>query len=201
VNRVCQFLSAPTTNHWAAVKRILRYLHATSDLGLCITKSGSSFLSAFSDADWAGNPDDRRITGGYAIYFGGNLISWSSRKQPTISRSSTEAEYKAVANATLEVIWIQVLLCELGISQPRPPSLWCDNIGATYLSANPIFHRRTKHVEVDYHFVRERVASRQLEVRFISSKDQIADIMTKPLPVTAFSNLRHNLHLVAHRPD
>jgi hypothetical protein len=201
MNRVCQFLSAPTTNHWAAVKCILRYLHATSDLGLCITKSGSSFLSAFSDADWAGNPDDRCSTDGYAIYFGDNLISWSSRKQPTVSRSSTEAGYKAVDNATAEVIWIQVLLCELGISQPRPPSLWYDNIGATYLSANPIFHRRTKHVEVDYYFVRERVASHQLEVRFISSKDQIADIMTKPLPVTAFSNLRHNLNLVAHRPD
>jgi hypothetical protein len=160
VNRVCQFLSAPTTTHWAAVKRILRYLHATSDLGLCITKTVSSLLSAFSDADWAGNPDDRRSTGGYAILFGGNLISWSSRKQPTVSRSSMEAEYKAVANATAEIIWIQVLLRELGISQHRPPSLWCDNIGAPYLSANPIFHRRTKHVEVDYHFVRERVASR-----------------------------------------
>jgi hypothetical protein len=181
VNRVCQFLSAPTTTHWAAVKHILRYLHATSDLGLCITKTASSLISAFSDADWAGNPDDRRSTGGYVIFFGGNLISWSSRKQPTVSRSSTEAEYKAVANATAEIIWIQVLLRELGILQHRPPSLWCDNIGATYLLANPIFHRRTKHVEVDYHFVRERVASRQLEVRFISSKDQTADIMTKPL--------------------
>lgn len=201
VNRVCQFLSAPTSLHWAAVKRILRYLHSTLDLGLCITKSGSSLLSAFSDADWAGNPDDRRSTGGYAIFFGGNLVSWSSRKQPTVSRSSTEAEYKAVANTTAEVIWIQVLLRELGISELRPPSLWCDNIGATYLSANPIFHRRTKHVEVDYHFVRERVASRQLDVRFISSKDQVADIMTKPLPITPYCNLRRNLNLVSHRPD
>lgn len=201
VNRVCQFLSAPTTAHWAAVKCILRYLHATIDLGLCITKSGSSLLNAFSDADWAGNLDDRRSTGGYAIFLGPNLVSWSSRKQPTVSRSSTEAEYKAVANATAELIWVEVLLRELGISQPRPPSLWCDNIGATYLSANPIFHRQTKHVEVDYHFVRERVASRQLEVRFISSKDQIADIMTKPLPSTAFTQIRHNLNLVSHHPD
>lgn len=136
VNRVCQFLSAPTIVHWAAVKRILRYLHATSDLGLCFTKSGSSLLSAFSDADWAGNPDDRRSTGGYAIFFGGNHVSWSSRKQQTVSRSSTEAEYKAVADATAELIWIQVLLRELGIPPIRPPSLWCDNIGATYLSAN-----------------------------------------------------------------
>jgi len=201
VNRVCQFLSAPTTVHWAAVKRILRYLHDTADMGLCFTKSGSSLLSAFSDADWGGNPDDRRSTGGYAIFFGGNLISWSSRKQPTVSRSSTEAEYKAVADATAELIWIQVLLRELGISQARPPSLWCDNIGATYLSANPIFHRRTKHVEVDYHFVRERVSTRQLDVRFISSKDQLADIMTKPLPASSFSHFRRNLNLVLRRPD
>lgn len=201
VNRVCQFMSAPTTVHWAAVKRILRYLHDTTNFGLSFTKSGSLLLSAFSDADWAGNPDDRRSTGGYAIFFGGNLVSWSSHKQPTVSRSSTEAEYKAVANATAEIIWIQVLLRELGISQSRAPSFWCDNIGATYLSANPIFHRRMKHVEVDYHFVRERVALRQLDIRFISSKDQIVDIMTKPLPVTPFGRLSNNLNLVSRRPD
>ena len=94
-----------------------------------------------------------------------------------------------------------MLLRELGISQARPPSLWCDNIGATYLSANPIFHRRTKHVEVDYHFVRERVSTRQLDVRFISSKDQLADIMTKPLPASSFSHFRRNLNLVLRRPD
>jgi hypothetical protein len=200
VNRVCQFLSTPTTSHWAAVKRILRYLRATIDLGLCFIKSASSLLSAFSDADWAGNPDDRRSTGGFTIFFGGNLISWGSRKHPTVSRSSTEAEYKEVANATAEVIWIQVLLRELGISQNRPPNLWCDNIGATYLTANPIFHRRMKHVEVDYHFVRERVASRQLDVRIISSKDQVADIMTKPLAGPSFSKICHNLNLISYRP-
>jgi hypothetical protein len=201
VNRVCQFLSASTTAHWTAVKRILRYVHDTSDMGLCITRSNSNLLSAFSDADWAGNPDDRRSTGGYAIFLGNNLVSWSSRKQPTVSRSSTEAEYKAVTNATAEIIWIQVLLHELKISQDRSPSLWCDNIGATYLSANPIFHRRTKHVEVDYHFVRERVSAKQLDVRLISTKDQIADIMTKPLAAPLFTQFRRNLNLVSHRPD
>jgi hypothetical protein len=93
------------------------------------------------------------------------------------------------------------LLRELGISQPRAPTLWCDNIGATYLCANPVFHRRSKHVEVDYHFVRERVATRKLDVRIISNKDQVADIMTKPLTVTPFSNLRHTLNIVALCPD
>ena len=106
-----------------------------------------------------------------------------------------------MADATAEVIWIQVLLRELGISLSRPPSLWCDNIGATYLTANPVFHRRMKHVDVDYHFVRERVALKQLDVRTISSKDQLADIMTKALPAPAFNSIRCNLNQLDHRSD
>ncbi|XP_023530038.1 uncharacterized protein LOC111792709 [Cucurbita pepo subsp. pepo] len=117
VNRVCQFMSSPTSIHWAAVERILHYLHDTIDMGLCLIKFSTDLLSAFLDADWTGNPDDRRSTGGYAIFFGGNLISWSSKKQSMVSRSSTKAEYKVVADATAELIWIQVLLRELGISQ------------------------------------------------------------------------------------
>lgn len=201
VNRVCQFMASPTVDHWTAVKRILRYLRATMDMGLWFTRSSSFLLSAFSDADWAGNLDDRRSTGGYIIFLGGNPVSWSSRKQSTVSRSSTEAEYKAVADATAELIWIQVLMRELGITLSRAPSLWCDNIGATYLCANPIFHRRMKHVEVDYHFVRERVTRRQLEVRSISSKDQLADIMTKSLSSTPFQVMRDNLQLAPLPPD
>lgn len=162
-------MAAPTSDHWIVVKRILRYLHNTIDMGLTLVKNDSSLLSAFSDADWAGNQDDRRNTGRYVVYHGTNLISWGSKKQPTVSRSSTEAEYKAIADAIAELIWLQILLRELGIYSSRPAKLWCDNIGATYLCANPIFHRRSKHAEVDYHFVRERVATRQLEVRIIST--------------------------------
>ena len=113
VNKVCQFLHAPTTVHWSAVKRILRYISGTINLGLHIQRSKSMLVSAFSDADWAGCIDDRRSTGGFAVFLGDNLISWTARKQPTVSRSSTEAEYKALANATAEMLWVQKLLTEL----------------------------------------------------------------------------------------
>jgi histone deacetylase 1/2 len=196
VNKVCQFLHAPTTVHWAAVKRILRYLKQTTNVGLKIGRSSSLLVSAFSDADWAGCLDDRRSTGGFAVFLGSNLVSWSARKQATVSRSSTEAEYKALANATAEVMWIQTLLMELGIPAPRAAKLWCDNIGAKYLSANPVFHARTKHIEVDYHFVRERVARKLLDIEFVSTKDQVADGFTKPLLVRQLEMFKSNLNLM-----
>ncbi|KAD6454838.1 hypothetical protein E3N88_09544 [Mikania micrantha] len=171
VNKVCQFMHSPTDNQWSSVKRILRYLHGTSDHGLLLSHKSASHLhaytdavNAYSDVDWAGCPDDRRSTGGYAIYLGSNLVSWSARKQKIVSRSSTESEYKALADTVAEVTWLQTLLRELHVSMTSVPTLWCDNLGATYLSANPVFHARTKHVEVDFHFVREKVAQRKLQV-------------------------------------
>ena len=198
VNKVCQFLHEPTTIHWTSVKRILRYIQLTSGLGLRIGKTSSTLLSAFSDADWAGDVDDRRSTGGFAIFFGSNLISWSARKQPTVSRSSTEAEYKSMANATAELVWVQSLLGELGVSVAQVPCLWCDNLGATYLAANPVFHARAKHREIDFHFVRERVTNGQLQIRFVSSKDQLADGFTKALPTKQFEDFKRNLNLEYH---
>jgi histone deacetylase 1/2 len=196
VNKVCQFLHSPTTVHWSAVKRILRYVQGTLSLGLRFDKSKSMVVSAFSDADWAGCVDDRRSTGGFAVFLGNNLISWSSRTQATVSRSNTEAEYKSLANATAEMIWVQKLLSELRIPHAPTARLWCDNLGATYLSANPVFHARTKHIEIDYHFVRERVASKLLDVRFVSSRDQLADGFTKALPRVKLLDFRSNLNLV-----
>lgn len=195
VNKVCQFMQSPREDHWQAVKRILRYLKHTADLGLLIRPSSNLQLHAFSDADWAGCPDDRRSTSGYAIYMGSSLISWSARKQRTVARSSTEAEYRALANATTELIWLQSLLQEIGFFPSSSHVLWCDNLGVTYLTANPIFHARTKHIEIDFHFVRDQVSRQLLQVKFISTKDQIADILTKPLSTQRFTLLCSKLNL------
>jgi len=195
VNKVCQFMHAPTEDHWAAVKRILRYLQATTSYGLHVTRGSPLSLHGFIDADWAGSVDDRKSTGGYLVYLGNTPISWKSGKQHTVARSSTEAEYKALADGTAEILWLRSLLSELQLSSPPMTTLWCDNLGATFLSVNPVFHARTKHVEVDYHFVRNRVAKKEIQVRFISSKDQLADVLTKPLSSTLFAYFRSKLRV------
>jgi histone deacetylase 1/2 len=197
VNKVCQFLHAPTTIHWGVVKRILRYVQGTLNLGMKFGRSVSTMVSAFCDADWAGRQDDGRSTGGFAVFLGLNLISWCAKKQATVSRSSTEAEYKSLVNATTEVMWVQKLLDELGIQQPHAARLWFDNIGATYLSANLVFHARTKHIGIYFHFVRERVAQRLLDIRWIHSEDQLADAFTKPIAAAKIDKFRSNLNLVA----
>uniref|UniRef100_A0A2N9GEP2 Reverse transcriptase Ty1/copia-type domain-containing protein n=1 Tax=Fagus sylvatica TaxID=28930 RepID=A0A2N9GEP2_FAGSY len=195
VNKVCQFMANPTEDHWSAVKRILRYLKHTIHHCIFLHRDTNFNIQAFSDADWASCPDDRRSTTGYCLFLGRNLISWTSRKQRTVSRSSTESEYRAVAHASTEIIWLRSLLFELGLVSSTPPLLWCDNIGATYLTANPLFHARTKHIEIDVDFVRDLVASKALSIRFISSKDQLADTFTKPLPTAKFILLRDNLNV------
>jgi hypothetical protein len=181
--------------YWSAVKRILRYIKGTIGIGLTISKATSNVLNAFSDADWAGSVGDKRSTGGFAIYYGPNLISWSARKQPTVSRSSTEAKYESLANATAGTLWIEALLAELGIKLQEPSCLWCDNLGATYLSANPVFHARAKHIEIDFHFVKERVASKQLRIQLVSTKEQLADGFTKALSAREFEKFRRNPNL------
>ena len=129
------------------------------------------------------------------MYLGSTPISWKSGKQRTVARSSTEAEYKALADGTAEILWIRSLLTELRILSSTVTTLWCDNLGATFLSANPVFHARTKHVEVDYHFVRDRVTKQEIKVRFISSKNQLADVLTKPLPPVSFAYFRSKLRV------
>jgi hypothetical protein len=129
------------------------------------------------------------------VFLRANLVSWSARKQLIVSHSSTEAEYKAVANATTKVMWIQMLLLEIGVPCPKQANMWCDNIGAKYLTSNPVFHVRVKHIEIDYHFVCERVAQGLLHIDYVSTRDQIADGFIKGLSVGPFENFKYNLNL------
>lgn len=153
VNRLSQFMHTPTDAHWEAAKRILRYLVGTQTHGIYFHASNELRLHGFSDADWAGDSHDYLSTGAFIIYLGQNPVSWFSRKQSGIARSSTEAEYRTVANASAEIRWICNILTELGIPVLAPPVIYCDKLGATFLCANPRFHSRMKHVALDYHFI------------------------------------------------
>ncbi|XP_059445487.1 uncharacterized mitochondrial protein AtMg00810-like [Corylus avellana] len=149
VNQLCQHMHHPTVTHWSAIKRVLRYLKNTLHHGLFYSSSNLQ-LNAFCDLDWVGCPDDRRSTFGFAIFLGNCLIFWSSKKQPVVSRSSTEAEYRSLAITTNELFWLRMLFQEIQISLSKAPVVWCDNVSALSLAANPVYHARTKHIEVDY---------------------------------------------------
>lgn len=193
VNQACLHMHSPRAAHWNLVKRILRYLRGTITEGLFISASPSTELTTFSDADWAGCPDTRRSTSGYCVFLGDSLVSWSSKRQPTVSRSSAEAEYRAAANATAECCGLRNLLQELHVDVQKATVIYCDNISAVYLSQNPVHHRRTKHVELDIHFVRERVALGQFRVLQVPTRHQLADIMTKGLPTPLFTEFKSSL--------
>jgi histone deacetylase 1/2 len=197
VNKVCQFLSSPLEEHWKAVKRILRYLQGTLHHGLLIKPASTSehmSLVGFCDADWASDPDDRRSTSGACIYFGQNLVSWWAKKQTLVARSSAEAEYISLAQVSAEILWMQSLLKELRIPI-KTPQIFCDNLSAVSLSHNPVLHSRTKHMELDIFFVREKVLNKSLVVTHIPAQDQWADILTKPLSTARFLELRDKLRV------
>ena len=201
VNKLSQFMHLPRTEHWTAAKRILRYLAGTIHKGIFFSSNNTPSLHAFTDADWAGNRDDYTSTGAYIVYFGKHPIAWSSKKQTGVARSSTEAEYRSIASTTAEVCWILSLLRELGIKVTTTPTIYSDNKGATYLSANPVFHSRMKHLALDYHFVRQQVQSRTVRVTHVSSHDQLADIMTKPLSRARFNDLAIKIGITSGAPS
>ncbi|XP_050141131.1 uncharacterized mitochondrial protein AtMg00810-like [Malus sylvestris] len=196
VNLVCQYMHSPRHSHFQAVKRIFRYLKSSLDLGLWFPKSSSSLsIIAFSDADWAGCPLDRKSTGGFCIFLGFSLIRWSAKKQPIVARSSTEAKYQSLANTAAELTWICKLLVDIAYKSPSIPQLWCDNVSALSLAKNPLFHACTKHVELDYHYIREKVLVREVSVHYICTQQQIADICTKALAKDQFHSLINKLSL------
>ncbi|XP_062088456.1 uncharacterized mitochondrial protein AtMg00810-like [Humulus lupulus] len=197
VNRVSQFMQNPLQSHFKVVKKILRYLKGTLDYGLHLSRCSQLPLTGFCDMDWASDPDDRRSTTGFCIFLGANLVSWASKKQRTVSRSSTESEYRSLANTTVELVWIQSLLAELQVPQTHTPTIWCDNKSTVLMSQNPVLHARTKHIELDLYFVREKIINGQLNVRHTPALHQIVDVLTKALSSTRFLLLRDKLSVIS----
>ncbi|RVW72768.1 Retrovirus-related Pol polyprotein from transposon RE2 [Vitis vinifera] len=193
VNRLSQFMQKPTTNHWAAAKRLLRYLKQTMFHGILLQKHDQFQLKTYSDANWASDMDTRVSTTAFITFIGPNPISWSARKQRAVSRSSTEAEFRALATATSETVWLHSLIKELGLTLREAPQMFSDNIGANHFSLNPVQHTRMKHIDIDLLFVRDLVKKGTIRVQHIHTIDQLADLLTKSLSRQRFQLLRSKI--------
>jgi hypothetical protein len=183
----------PGEKHWIACKRILRYLKSTSELGLNYQNNRNDdkiILSGYCDADWAGDVDDRKSTTGYIIKINDCLINWVSKKQSTVSLSSAEAEYMSISATIQEMQWIRSLLKELNILSEQVPILYCDNQSAIAISENDKFHNRTKHIDIRHHYIRETIKNKEVELKWIASESQEADILTKSLSKPLFEQMR-----------
>ena len=189
VSLASQFMHSPTVDHLNLVKRILRYLKGSIGQGITMHNNQSTVISGYTDADWAGNAIDRKSITGYCTFVGGNLVTWKSKKQQVIARSSAEAEYRAMAATACELIWLKGLLSDLGFPSSTPMTLMCDNQAAMHIAANPVFHERTKHIEVDCHFIRAQVQTQIIRTMFTRSHDQLADLFTKALASSQFHRL------------
>ena len=189
VGALSQYMSKPSKDHWKGVKRILRYLKGTLKYGLQFSaQEEKPELFGYTGADWAGDVDTRRSTSGYVFQIGSGTVSWSSRKQQTVAKSSTEAEYVALSSATWEAVWLRRLMKDLGRQMDAPTTIYEDNQGAIELAKNAKFHNRTKHIDICHHFVRERVVSNEIRVIYCPTEDMIADIMTKGLAKLTYVN-------------
>jgi hypothetical protein len=198
VHILSQFMQSPQQAHWDAAMRVLRYLKSTPGQGILLPKENDLQLMAYCDSDWASCPLTRRSTSGYLMKLGSAPISWKTKKQSTVSKSSSEAEYRAMGHAISEVIWLRSLLSSLQVHCNSPTMLFCDNQAAIHLAANPVYHEQTKHIEVDCHFIRTHLQEGIISTSYVPTKKQQADIFTKALSAKQFQELTFKLD--AHNP-
>ena len=191
VSSAAKFSAKPGKQHWTAVKRIMRYLKGTVNLGLIFTPHVTGDCVGYSDADWGGDMEDRKSTSGYLFQISGGAVSWRSKKQTCVALSTAEAEYITLASATQEAMWLRQLICDLNIDAGlQAIVLFEDNQSAISMSKNTQFHGRSKHISIKYHFVRDQVSEGTVELKYCPTQDMIADMLTKGLAKDQFTKLR-----------
>ena len=190
VGVVSRHMEHPTTTHLKAAKRILRYIKGTTNFGLYYTVSNDYKLLGYSDSDWGGDIDDRKSTSGFVFYIGDTTFSWMSKRLQIVTLSTCEAEYVAAPSCVCHALWLQNLLKELSFPQKEPTKIIVDNKSAIALAKNPVFHDRSKHIDTRYHYIRECVTQKEVQLEYVKTHDQVADIFTKPLKREDFVKLR-----------
>ncbi|XP_074325473.1 secreted RxLR effector protein 161-like [Apium graveolens] len=197
VGILSRFMDRPTQLHQGAVKRILRYVKGTIDFGLVYSQdSDNEVLIGYSDSDLAGNIEDRKSTGGMVFYLNKSLITWTSQKQKCVALSSCEAEFMAATAAACQAVWLRKLLAQITEYDIGPVTLFIDNKSAIDLAKNPVFHGRSKHIDIRYHFIRECVENGEIIVKHVRSAEQRADFLTKALAAVKFEIMRNLLGVV-----
>ena len=193
-------MSAPRSIHYATVLCILWYIKGTLFHGVHFSAQSSLELRAYADADWAGDPTNRHSTTDYCFLLGSSLILWRSKKQSVVARSNTEAEYRALTDATSKLLWLCWLLIDMGVPQTTSTPIYYDNRTAIHIAHNDDFHEHTKHIEIDCHFIRHHFQQSALHLLFVSSEDQLADVFTKSNPPGRLRNLVSKFKMASSSP-
>jgi hypothetical protein len=196
MNTLSQFLVESRHVHLVVAKHVMRYLKGTLDCGLSYDGNHDFILSGYTNSDWAGSVSDRKSTSGCCFSLGSAMISWQSRKQSNIALSTAEAEYIAACSASCEAIWLRKLLTGLFDLEMEATTILCDNQSCIKMTENPVFHDRSKHLEIRYHYICDLVQRGAIKLQYVSTDEQVADVLTKPLSHVKFEHFRDKLGIV-----